>query len=67
MQTIYDVQQMLKQFGTFIYIGNRQAELEMMEAEIRELHRSQLIGNKEFQSAILLLRREIEIEKEKGL
>ncbi len=36
MKTYYDLQQYLKRFGTFIYIGDRLAELEMMEAEIRK-------------------------------
>ncbi|MBH0229871.1 YqgQ family protein [Halobacillus yeomjeoni] len=68
MKTIYDVQQLLKKFGTFIYIGDRLADLEMMEDEIRELHRSQCVTNEEFQMAILLLRSEIAKlrEKEKG-
>ena len=37
MKTYYDLQQYLKRFGTFIYIGDRLAELELMETEIREL------------------------------
>lgn len=65
MKTIYDVQQLLKRFGTFIYIGDRLADLELMEAELMELRYSTLIDKQEFQSALLLLRREIQIEKDK--
>lgn len=65
MNTIYDIRQLLKRFGTFIYIGDRVADLELMEAEIRELYKSQLIDVNDYQMAMILLRREIAIEKEK--
>jgi uncharacterized protein YqgQ len=65
MKTIYDIQQFLKQFGTIIYVGSRLADLELMEEELKELYQSQLIDLKEFQSILLLLRHEIQLEKEK--
>lgn len=65
MNTIYDVQQLLKRFGTFIYVGDRLADLELMEAEVKEIYKSQLIDVKEFQMAMMLLRREIAIERDK--
>ncbi|RFU65701.1 YqgQ family protein [Peribacillus glennii] len=65
MKTIYDIQQFLKRFGTFIYTGDRVADLELMEAEIKELSRSQLIETKELQTALLLLRHQIQVEKDK--
>ncbi|MEQ6375910.1 YqgQ family protein [Bacillaceae bacterium S4-13-58] len=58
MNTIYDVQQLLKKFGTIIYIGDRLADLELMEAEVKELFQSQCISTQEYQMAILLLRQE---------
>ncbi|TDL34545.1 DUF910 family protein [Jeotgalibacillus sp. S-D1] len=63
LSSIYDVQQLLKRFGIFVYIGDRASNLEMMELEIRELYHSQLIDIQDFQKAILLLRSEIEREK----
>lgn len=65
MKTIYDIQQFLKRFGTIIYIGDRIADLELMEAEIKELYRSQLIEARDFQTAILILRHQIQLEKDK--
>jgi uncharacterized protein YqgQ len=65
LKTIYDIQQLLKRFGTFIYIGDRIADLELMETEIKELYSSQLIETADFQSAIMLLRHEIRLEREK--
>lgn len=67
MKTIYDVQQLLKKYGTIIYIGDRVADLELMEAELRELFQSQLIEVRDYQTAMLLLRQEIQIQKEKRM
>ena len=66
MKTMYDIQQFLKKFGTYIYVGDRLADLELMEAELTELYVSQLIEEKEFQTALFLLRHEIQFEKEKS-
>ncbi|WP_449536974.1 YqgQ family protein [Ferdinandcohnia sp. Marseille-Q9671] len=65
MKTIYDIQQFLKKFGTIIYVGERVADLELMETEIQELYNSQLIETKDYQMAIFLLRQEIVRETEK--
>lgn len=67
MKTIYDVQQLLKQYGTIIYVGDRLADLELMEAELKELYRSQLVETNDYQMALLLLRQEIQKEKEKRM
>lgn len=65
MKTIYDVQQLLKKFGIFIYVGDRLADLELMEAEIKELYFSNLIQKDELQQSLMLLQREINVEKNK--
>jgi uncharacterized protein YqgQ len=62
MKTIYDIQQFLKKYGTFIYTGDRLADLELMEAEMKELLQSNLIGSKEYQIPMLILRHEIQKE-----
>ncbi|WP_110927411.1 YqgQ family protein [Bacillus massiliglaciei] len=64
MNTVYDIQQLLKRFGTIIYTGNRLADLELMETEIRELYQFKMIDVKEFQHAVLVLRQQIAREKE---
>ncbi|MBS4173536.1 YqgQ family protein [Bacillus sp. FJAT-49736] len=66
MKTVYDVQQLLKKFGIIIYVGNRLADLELMEMEILELYKTQLIPKDIFSNALLLLRMEIEKEKTRG-
>ncbi|WP_019154501.1 YqgQ family protein [Robertmurraya massiliosenegalensis] len=65
MKSIYDIQQFLKKFGTIIYVGDRIATLELMEEELKDLYQSQLIETKDFQTAILILRHEIRMLKEK--
>ncbi|MGM0874256.1 MAG: YqgQ family protein [Bacillota bacterium] len=60
MKTIYDIQQLLKKYGTIIYIGDRIADLELMEEEIKQLFQSNLIEPKVYQMAILLLRQEVQ-------
>ncbi|GGD04941.1 YqgQ family protein [Pontibacillus salipaludis] len=67
MKSIYDIQQLLMKFGTVIYIGDRIADLELMEMEIRELYKSQFVSDQDFQMAILLLRQEIsKVQKARG-
>jgi len=66
MKTIYDIQQFIKQFGTIIYVGDRVGDLELMESELQELYHAQLIETREFQTALLILRNEIQIQKEKS-
>ena len=56
MQTFYDVQKLLKKFGIFVYIGDRIADIELMEAEIRELYKAHLISSQDFQQSLLILR-----------
>ncbi|MFG6148522.1 YqgQ family protein [Halobacillus sp. B23F22_1] len=68
MKTIYDVQQLLKKFGTFIYVGDRLADIELMEDEVQTLYEAQCITKDDYQMAILLLRSEIALlrDKQKG-
>lgn len=65
MQTIYDIQQLLKRFGTIIYIGDRVADLQLMEDELHELYKSQFINIKDYQMALLLIRQELAFEEQK--
>ena len=64
MKTIYDIQQYLKKFGTLIYVGDRVADLELMESEVKELYQAQLMDIRDYQMAILLLRQEVQSIKE---
>ncbi len=37
MKTAYDVQLLLKQFGCYVYFGDRELELEYMMDELKEM------------------------------
>lgn len=63
MKTVYDVQQLLKTFGTFIYLGDRIADLELMEDELKELYKSQCVTKEDYQMGILILRQEASKQK----
>ncbi|MCP8967127.1 YqgQ family protein [Ectobacillus ponti] len=65
MTSIYDVQQLLKRYGTIIYTGDRLADLQLMEEELRELHQSQLVEQKDYEMALFILRQEIQRQMEK--
>ena len=66
MLSIYDIQQLLKKFGTFIYMGDRIADLQLMQDELRELNQSQLIDSQDYQTALFLLKQEIQKELNKN-
>lgn len=63
MKTVYDVMQLLKRFGIFVYTKDRLADLQIMEDEVRDLYKMQMIESKDFQIAILILRQEQRITK----
>lgn len=67
MKTLYDVQQLLKQFGIIIYIGKRLYDIEVMKIELEKLYDNGLIDKGDYITAELILRREhrLEMEKEK--
>lgn len=67
MKTFYDVQQLLKRFGHFLYMGDRMLDMEMMETEIKELYLSGLITKEEMHEALLVIRNERVQEKKKRM
>lgn len=56
MKNLYDVMQLLKRYGTIIYTADFQADLALMEDEVRELYRMQFITAKEYSTALMILR-----------
>ncbi|WP_337249659.1 YqgQ family protein [Virgibacillus halodenitrificans] len=61
MKSMYDIRQLLKKFGTYIYTGNKIGDLELMEMEIEELQKYGFIQKEDYISAKLLLRKEMAI------
>lgn len=65
LNNYYDVQQLLKRFGTIIYTGERLGDIELMEMEIDELNKLGLIDQKTYMQAKLALRKERTKEKKR--
>lgn len=65
MKSVFDVQQLLKRFGTFIYTKNRLADLELMTEELQELFRQGMIDHQLFQQALVILKNEQVKERKK--
>lgn len=58
MKTMYDLRNVLKRYGIFIYTGNRLGDVDLMENEVRDLYKSNILPIAEYQTAMLLLRGE---------
>ncbi|HER5604531.1 TPA: YqgQ family protein [Streptococcus pyogenes] len=65
MKTLYDVQQLLKNFGIFVYLGKRLYDIETMKIELQRLYDSGLLDKRDYLNAELILRREHRLELEK--
>ncbi len=63
METLYDVQQLLKQFGVYIYVGKRIYDIELMQIELKNFYDSRLIDQDTYMTAWYILKREHRIEE----
>ncbi|MFC4404216.1 YqgQ family protein [Gracilibacillus xinjiangensis] len=63
MNSIYDIRKLLLKFGTIIYIGDRLADLELMEEEINELYQVKMITKDQYIQSKILLKKETEKTK----
>ena len=57
IETLYDVQQLLKQFGFIIYFKDEQDRLEMMEQEINNLYEYELITKDQYLKRKIIIKR----------
>ena len=51
VKTLYDVQQLLKQFGIYVYVGKRIYDIELMSMEVKQLFDSHLIDKETYLTA----------------
>lgn len=58
MRTFYDVQELLKSYGILIYMKDRKHHLDLVEFEIRELYKRELIEQTTFLMAISIINKE---------
>lgn len=55
MQTMAEVRRLLKRFGTIIYTGDRQGDIELMLDEVKELRHFGMIDQEIYQKAMAVL------------
>ena len=60
MKSIYDIQQYLKQYGTYIYTTDRLVDIGLMERELKELHEAQILPLNEYISALFVIKQELQ-------
>jgi len=63
MKTLYDVQQLLKKFGIFIYVGKRLWDIELMSIELKHLHDAGVVEDQTYLKAVMVLRHEHHLEE----
>lgn len=66
LKNLYDVQQLLKHYGIYIYVGKRKWDIEMMGIELDSLYRGKILDLKTYQLAkqILVSEHEQEVRQE---
>ncbi|KOY83140.1 YqgQ family protein [Lysinibacillus sp. FSL H8-0500] len=58
MDKMLDIYELLKTYGTYIYTRDPIGDLVLMEDEIRELYKANVLDIKDYQMALLLIRQE---------
>ncbi|PYZ95309.1 hypothetical protein CR194_01895 [Salipaludibacillus keqinensis] len=64
--TYFELSQFMKTFQTYIYTGNREADLDLMEEEIQELFRLGMIDVRFFRDAKLTIIKERQVLSDKN-
>ncbi|WP_155591555.1 YqgQ family protein [Lysinibacillus cavernae] len=58
MDKMLDIYELLKKYGTYIYTRDPIGDLMLMEDEMRELYKANVLDIKDYQMALLLIRQE---------
>lgn len=58
MRTLYDVQQLLKRFNVFVYVGKRLWDIELMALELDNLYQARVLERDVYLQAKLVLKKE---------
>lgn len=64
-RTLYDVQQLLKEFNVFVYVGKRLYDIELMAIELDHLYEAGVVDNQTYMKAKIVLRKEHREEKQR--
>lgn len=65
LRTLYDVQQLLKKFGTFVHLGKRIWDIELMSIELKNIYNNEMIDKQTFIKAQMVLKSEHRKEEKK--
>jgi len=63
LKSLYDVQQLLKQFNIYVYVGKRIYDIELMAIELKKIYDGRLIDQETYLKARSILQREHRIEE----
>ena len=66
MKTLYDVQQLLKNFGIFVYVGKLMWDIELMALALDHLYKAGVIDNHNFLAAKVVLNREHGVDEKRA-
>lgn len=58
INSVLDIQRLLRRYGIIVYTGKRVNDLAWMEEELKELYRANLLNAQDFQRALLILQKE---------
>ncbi|MBU3829898.1 MAG: YqgQ family protein [Candidatus Limosilactobacillus merdavium] len=64
-RTLYDVQQLLKEFNVFVYVGKRLYDIELMAIELDHLYEAGVVDNQTYMKAKIVLRKEHREEEQR--
>ena len=57
-RTLYDVQQLLKEFNVYVYVGKRLYDIELIAIELDHLYQAGVVDNATYMKAKTVLRKE---------
>ena len=58
MKDFFGVLQLLKRFGIYVYTGNRNDDIAMVQSEVKDLYDNGLLMQEDYLQAMLILRNE---------
>ena len=57
-RTLYDVQQSLKEFNVYVYVGKRLYDIELIAIELDHLYQAGVVDNATYMKSKIVLRKE---------
>ncbi len=55
MKNMYDVRQLLKKYGSFIYTGDQCRDLDLIKHEVIALYEANIISMNDYKQALLII------------